>query len=48
MIATQILFTVVMAAVTWGICGTTWAANFGPPPPEVEALAFMLQGETVQ
>lgn len=27
-------------------CGETWADNFGPPPPEVEALAFMLPGES--
>jgi len=28
-------------------CGETWLANFGEPPPEVAALAFMLPGEQV-
>lgn len=26
-------------------CGESWIDNFGAPPPEVEALAFLLPGE---
>ena len=28
-------------------CGESWVDNFGPPPPEVVALAFMVQGESL-
>ncbi len=29
-------------------CGETWIENFGPPPQNIEKLAFMLQGERVE
>lgn len=28
-------------------CGERWEDNFGPPPPEVEALAFALPGDEI-